>query len=286
MALEPGQEQRLSQRLTDVVAQMLRSVDAYEAGHADEARRMALSIRVLLHDTARQTSLLSHLGVKEGMTFYDTASEIDPRQHGSHLALLSLLMPLGDGQPQPTRVDARLDNLPNSPKSEMTPFDDWWSTPVVLDDLGNVFARRDIVLYLADQDGGAHVDLRVDPKYLRLASGEAGSWRPVGPTVEEFADGIELASARQIAHEVLVTLGRHNPDCFPDAKTSRYYANEVHKRPDEAFEIFDPRVFLGKQVNPGRNEPCWCGSGRKYKKCHASPEALARHEVGKRPWDA
>jgi uncharacterized protein YecA (UPF0149 family) len=19
---------------------------------------------------------------------------------------------------------------------------------------------------------------------------------------------------------------------------------------------------------PGRNEPCWCGSGKKYKKCH------------------
>ncbi|CAN5313877.1 type I methionyl aminopeptidase [soil metagenome] len=24
---------------------------------------------------------------------------------------------------------------------------------------------------------------------------------------------------------------------------------------------------------PGRNEPCWCGSGRKYKKCHASADA-------------
>jgi uncharacterized protein YecA (UPF0149 family) len=22
------------------------------------------------------------------------------------------------------------------------------------------------------------------------------------------------------------------------------------------------------QARPGRNEPCWCGSGRKYKKCH------------------
>ena len=22
------------------------------------------------------------------------------------------------------------------------------------------------------------------------------------------------------------------------------------------------------QVRPGRNEPCWCGSGKKYKKCH------------------
>ncbi len=21
-------------------------------------------------------------------------------------------------------------------------------------------------------------------------------------------------------------------------------------------------------VLPGRNEPCWCGSGKKYKKCH------------------
>ena len=20
---------------------------------------------------------------------------------------------------------------------------------------------------------------------------------------------------------------------------------------------------------PGRNDPCWCGSGKKYKKCHA-----------------
>jgi uncharacterized protein YecA (UPF0149 family) len=23
---------------------------------------------------------------------------------------------------------------------------------------------------------------------------------------------------------------------------------------------------VGKK--PGRNEPCWCGSGKKYKKCH------------------
>jgi hypothetical protein len=23
---------------------------------------------------------------------------------------------------------------------------------------------------------------------------------------------------------------------------------------------------------PGRNEPCWCGSGRKYKKCHLTED--------------
>ena len=25
--------------------------------------------------------------------------------------------------------------------------------------------------------------------------------------------------------------------------------------------------------NPGRNDPCWCGNGRKFKKCHGSPKA-------------
>ncbi len=23
-----------------------------------------------------------------------------------------------------------------------------------------------------------------------------------------------------------------------------------------------------RKEKPGRNEPCWCGSGKKYKKCH------------------
>jgi uncharacterized protein YecA (UPF0149 family) len=24
---------------------------------------------------------------------------------------------------------------------------------------------------------------------------------------------------------------------------------------------------------PGRNDPCWCGSGKKYKKCHGASAA-------------
>lgn len=26
------------------------------------------------------------------------------------------------------------------------------------------------------------------------------------------------------------------------------------------------------EVKPGRNESCWCGSGKKYKKCHLPGE--------------
>lgn len=28
-----------------------------------------------------------------------------------------------------------------------------------------------------------------------------------------------------------------------------------------------------KSKKPGRNEPCWCGSGKKYKKCHFKADA-------------
>ncbi len=35
-----------------------------------------------------------------------------------------------------------------------------------------------------------------------------------------------------------------------------------------------PREPLRKQPLPGRNDPCPCGSGKKYKKCHGAPERL------------
>ncbi|MCL4393812.1 MAG: SEC-C metal-binding domain-containing protein, partial [Chloroflexi bacterium] len=33
-------------------------------------------------------------------------------------------------------------------------------------------------------------------------------------------------------------------------------------------------------MKPGRNDPCWCGSGRKYKNCHLrEDEAVASQEL-------
>ena len=32
--------------------------------------------------------------------------------------------------------------------------------------------------------------------------------------------------------------------------------------------LFRKKEDARPAVLPGRNEPCWCGSGKKYKKCH------------------
>ena len=59
-----------------------------------------------------------------------------------------------------------------------------------------------------------------------------------------------------------------------------------------AFRLIDPaivasvirvdgsHVAAGEAIAwpPGRNEPCWCGSGRKYKKCCADAPARPMHD--------
>jgi SEC-C motif len=36
----------------------------------------------------------------------------------------------------------------------------------------------------------------------------------------------------------------------------------------EGFDVVDDETFERAEPKLGRNEPCWCGSGKKYKKCH------------------
>jgi uncharacterized protein YecA (UPF0149 family) len=37
---------------------------------------------------------------------------------------------------------------------------------------------------------------------------------------------------------------------------------------DKILNLFRAEEDTRPAVLPGRNEPCWCGSGEKYKKCH------------------
>ncbi len=37
---------------------------------------------------------------------------------------------------------------------------------------------------------------------------------------------------------------------------------------NRVLNLFKAEKVVRPAVLPGRNELCWCGSGRKYKKCH------------------
>ncbi len=47
--------------------------------------------------------------------------------------------------------------------------------------------------------------------------------------------------------------------------------------------LFAPRPAAAgarEKKIPGRNEPCWCGSGKKYKQCHIRKDTEDRIEAG------
>jgi methionyl aminopeptidase len=44
--------------------------------------------------------------------------------------------------------------------------------------------------------------------------------------------------------------------------------------------MIEPRMDAGERGKLGRNDPCWCGSGRKYKKCHLASDRTGATATG------
>jgi hypothetical protein len=45
-------------------------------------------------------------------------------------------------------------------------------------------------------------------------------------------------------------------------------AGEVDWGSEDTDEQLPPVEPVRRAATPGRNDPCWCNSGKKYKKCH------------------
>lgn len=139
------------------------------------------------------------------------------------------------------RYVALLDNVPPERLRPPVPFSQWWQK-VVLGRFG--FGRRELVLSVANQDGGSHVDEKLEEVYAALTRHNALGWSYQDSEGRDlpFAGNVALASVRQIAHELLMTVRR------------------------ELTGLLEPEgAALGDALarGTGRNAPCPCGSGRK-----------------------
>jgi hypothetical protein len=214
-----------------------RSASAYDAGFEGEARRLAVVLRILLHDSSSSRSLLSQLKIKDALRFEDTALHPSPTLV-SKAGLVMVELTTGRG----VRHVAPLENLAPGRIRPAVPFERWWSPPVIEGSDGHIFSRRDLVLTMANQDGGAHIDPDLDVDYAALCrdslgvSHQAGSGDPGDPatfTPERVTYGwsfrvqedgsrldppveiatpaegnVAAASIRQMAYEVQVTFER------------------------------------------------------------------------------
>jgi hypothetical protein len=101
------------------------------------------------------------------------------------------------------------------------PFAEWWNEPVLRDKARNTFCRRELVLHVANTDGGAHVDPELDAAYAGLSRANSLGWMFTSENVTKVFEGRpELACMRQIAEELITTLRQVVPQYFGDAQLS------------------------------------------------------------------
>lgn len=226
------------------------SCDAFDAGREHEAKRLATTLRLVVHDTGRSTSLLTHLGVKDRLGFVDTAPPDPPPPPvitlSFGLAVIEMVLDPLDG-------DVRYIPALRSPDDHRAHppacFYDWWTSVVLRDQRGNRFSRKDLVLALANQDGGAHIDATLKQSYAELKRSNSVGFSQGGD--RPISNSIVHASVRQIAFEMLRTIEQGIEFIGTGAR------------------VRDPICPLPSAdgAAAARNDPCPCGSGVKAKKC-------------------
>lgn len=81
-------QEELAKHLAEQIGFLQSSAKLYDLGNETEAKRMAVTLRVLLHDTKTSSSLLGQMHLKKKMQFVSTARKYDPTNLLSQQCLL------------------------------------------------------------------------------------------------------------------------------------------------------------------------------------------------------
>jgi len=178
-----------------------RSCSLYDMGNQEEAIRIATCIRVLVYDSkqSKSISLLTHLNARTINLF--TSYLEPPEGENGYVAMTAFAMGvINMGKGGEYGYGPNLDDF--SPSSAVLPVDEWWNQIVWSPKL----SRRDIVLTAANQDGGAHVDSKVDPKYKSLADDalmDKFIIRKAGKEYYQSFSDMHLMTLRTMGNELL-----------------------------------------------------------------------------------
>jgi hypothetical protein len=189
--------EELCEQLREQYGFLRRSADAYDSGFEGEAARLAVTLRVLLHDGGSSRSLLGQLQVKDTLRFEDTALHPSPT-----LVQKAGLVMIQFTTRTEVRHVAPLGDLPPLRIHPPLPFEPWWTGRVIEGSQGRIYSRRDLVLTMANQDGGAHVDPDLDADYAALRRDSLGVTHNPGSggsgESDAVPDSVELAFALQV----------------------------------------------------------------------------------------
>lgn len=161
-------DKELLEHWEDQIEFIRSSIENFDNGNDNESRRIATSLRILFHQTDQSKSLLKQL--KFPIIFYSSGGLYTPSNLLSSWTLLSMEMGSKGLYYRPSDDDSS-----HSTRTFFLRFEDWWNE-IIFDDKNNFFTRKDIVLFVANQDGGAHVDPSMKESFAKLVKYNSLGW--------------------------------------------------------------------------------------------------------------
>jgi hypothetical protein len=185
-----------SENLRTHLSFIARSCELYDQGHKEETLRVAVSLRVMFHDTNRSVSLLKHLQRKDTLHLISTfvSQKSMSAEYGNiHWHTVIPVMLTSQGVQAP---------MTSWPTRAVLLIEDWWQEQIWLE--GSIaLSRKDVILSAANQDGGAHIDANPNENTKRVKRGPEVTVAINGMPLKGGMGNHHFPLIRQMAYEVL-----------------------------------------------------------------------------------
>lgn len=135
----------------------------------DFYKPLAASFRILFHHKGSNKSLFNQLHIEGKIEMVSTSNRFDPDNLLPFFGLLGVEVKSNSSSFIPHGISNEFRTLA---------FEKWWSKEVVINDTNrNSWTRKDLVTFAANQDGGSHVDPKIDVNYYQLAYQNSIGWK-------------------------------------------------------------------------------------------------------------
>lgn len=198
---------------------LIKSCKEFDDGDESEIKRVSVCLRNLLKDKNRDVSALTHLNKKESLQYWDSSTKnggmsnfIINNMQNCTVMVMDIYM--GLVIKEITGIDGTytyhfkpLLHQPNWQRNDMTDFTNWYEQVIYHDPTGSILTRENLILSVAEQDGGNHFDLKVNNKYYQFKQKDSLRLTVNGQVVV-FENNPAFTSLRQIAHEFIETINQ------------------------------------------------------------------------------
>jgi len=182
----------------------------FDEGNELIGKHISVILRTLFHDTDKSHSILKKLNIKF-IRWNSTVEKINPNNFLAECNFVSIHLKNDNG------ISAKYEPRFKSASCIIKKIDfyEWWTNPVVKDKNGVTFSRKDLILFIANKDGGAHIDSEILEKDKFLVTPNSLGWQIYkGEITTDLEGRAELICMRQIAYEVITTLKSEYKELF------------------------------------------------------------------------